>query len=285
MRVGSSAVTADRRLDPAAPRARPAAHEREILALERALADELAAAARTPRRTARRPAGRRCPGRGGGRCRAAPGLAACELRRAATCTSVPSAWPAPGWTTTPAGLSTTSRCSSSQTTAARGGSGSARSRLRGSSSSSSSPPASRWLFGRGAPSTSTRRRDSALRRRARADVGARRGSGRAARPRASQDVDRAATSSGRRGAGGLRRSASDERNEQDHDADDDEAVGEVERGPPAEVEEVGHVPEPDAVGEVREAAADQQAERRRQHRVPRARAREEHDHPARRRSR
>ena len=75
------------------------------------------------------------------------------------------------------------------------------------------------------------------------------------------------------------RSASDERAEQDRDADDDEAVGEVERRPEPEVDEVGHVVQADPVDEVREAAADQQAERGRQHRVARARAREEDEHP------
>ena len=59
---------------------------------------------------------------------------------------------------------------------------------------------------------------------------------------------------------------------QDDDADDDEAVGEVERRPVPEVEEVRHVAEADAVDEVREAAADHEAERGRQHRMPRARA-------------
>ena len=63
------------------------------------------------------------------------------------------------------------------------------------------------------------------------------------------------------------------------DADHDERVGEVERRPPAHVEEVGHVAQPDAVGEVREAAAEHEPERHGQHRMPRARAREERDHP------
>ena len=48
-----------------------------------------------------------------------------------------------------------------------------------------------------------------------------------------------------------------ERREEDEDAEDDEAVREVERRPEAEVDEVGHVPEPDAIDEVRGAAADQ----------------------------
>ena len=75
------------------------------------------------------------------------------------------------------------------------------------------------------------------------------------------------------------RSAATSATEQDRDADHDERVREVERGPVPEVDEVGHVPEPDAVDEVRDAAADQQAERGRQHRVARAGAREEDEHP------
>src|SRR5438552_17472366 len=71
----------------------------------------------------------------------------------------------------------------------------------------------------------------------------------------------------------------DEREEEDRDADDDEAVGEVERGPELEVQEVRHVSEPHAVDEVRETAADHETEGDRQHRVPRSRAGEEVEHP------
>ena len=87
-------------------------------------------------------------------------------------TSVPVSWPAPGWTTTPAGLSTTSRCSSSQATrrsisSAAGGAGSG-----GSSTTTSSPPSSRWLFARRSPSTSTAPcGDQPLGERPRADLG------------------------------------------------------------------------------------------------------------------
>ena len=48
-------------------------------------------------------------------------------------------------------------------------------------------------------------------------------------------------------AAGCALAGEQQRDEQDRDADDDEAVGEVERRPVAEVEEVRHVPEPDAV--------------------------------------
>src|SRR3954468_20405480 len=71
-----------------------------------------------------------------------------------------------------------------------------------------------------------------------------------------------------------------ERAEEDADADYDEAVGEVESRPPAEIEEVGHVAQGDGGGEVRDAAADQQPEPRRQHGMTRSGAREERQHPA-----
>ena len=51
------------------------------------------------------------------------------------------------------------------------------------------------------------------------------------------------------------------RDEQDDHAGDDERVGEVERRPPAQVEEVGDVAEPDAVDEVPGAPADEEPER------------------------
>ena len=105
------AVAADRRLDTPGPRARPAAHEREVRALEPALADEL-----------REPLVRLV----GARDDHQPGRVAVEpvddarLRPgspppttpASASTSVPLACPAPAWTTSPAGLSTTARCSS-----------------------------------------------------------------------------------------------------------------------------------------------------------------------------
>src|SRR5437867_3136733 len=60
----------------------------------------------------------------------------------------------------------------------------------------------------------------------------------------------------------------DHREEQDPDADDDEAVREVEGRPEAQVEEVRDVPEPDAVDEIRDTAADHEPEGDGQDRVP-----------------
>ena len=54
---------------------------------------------------------------------------------------------------------------------------------------------------------------------------------------------------------------------QDRDADDDEHVGEVERRPEANVEEVRYMSQPDPVDEVSEAASDQETERDRKNRV------------------
>ena len=71
---------------------------------------------------------------------------------------------------------------------------------------------------------------------------------------------------------GLVRSDADERGEQQPDADDDEGVGEIERRPVGEVEEVGDVTEPDPVDQVRDAAADHEPERDREQRVALGRA-------------
>src|SRR5437870_2056152 len=148
----------------------------------------------------------------------------------------------------------------------------------GASSSTSSPPVRRWLFARGDPSTITAPASTSRSAAARDPT-----SGSVARKRSSRSP--AASSGTRRrsvaDAPGAARLAvrGDERREQDRDAHDDEAVREVERGPEAQVEEVGHVPEPHAVDQVREAAADHEAERDGQERVPSAGAREEREHP------
>jgi len=67
--------------------------------------------------------------------------------------------------------------------------------------------------------------------------------------------------------------------EEGGDADDDEDVGQVESGPEAKIEEVRDMAEPDAVDEVRDAAAEHEAECDREHGMPGARAREEDEHP------
>ena len=82
----------------------------------------------------------------------------------------------------------------------------------------------------------------------------------------------------------VRAIAEDERAEEDRDADDDEGVREVERRPRDEVEEVGHVPEPDAVDEVGDASADDEPERDGQDRMAPPGPREEARASRRRRS-
>src|ERR671925_91295 len=121
----------------------------------------------------------------------------------------------------------------------------------GGSNATSSPPVSRWLFGRAMPSSRSPAAASGTRRRS---VGH-------ALPAPRLAVGQ------------------DQRQQQDPDPDDDEAVREVEGRPEAQVEEVGDVPEPDAVDEVRDAAADDEPERDGQDRVPRAGAGEEAEHP------
>ena len=90
-----------------------AADERECTCARARVAGRGRRGARAPPRSARRPSGPTCRGRAGERSRAARAPRRRRCRRAAS-TSVPLARPAPGWTTRPAGLSTTARCSSCQ---------------------------------------------------------------------------------------------------------------------------------------------------------------------------
>ena len=207
------------------------------------------AAAGTPPRCARRRAAPTCRGRAGGRSRAAPAPPPAPSRRAsAVRRACRSRGPAPGWTTSPAGLSTTSRCSSSygdpqlerlRRRAALG---------RGAAARTRAPPRPRagGSSAARAPSTSTRAgREQPLGRRARADLGsaARKRSSRSPRGLLRDDAAASTHVRERRGS----RSAATSAPSRIADADHDEAVGEVERRPVAEVEEVGDVAEPDAV--------------------------------------
>src|SRR5579864_2945559 len=111
----------------------------------------------------------------------------------------------------------------------------------GASKSSSSPPASLVLFDRALPSTRTPPSRTSRSATAREPI-----SGSAARKRSSRSP--AALSGTRRRVTSATTAwdalRGEQRPEQDRDTDDDEAVGEVERRPVPEVEEVGHVPEP-----------------------------------------
>src|SRR5919204_3651206 len=148
----------------------------------------------------------------------------------------------------------------------------------GGSKTTSSPPASRWLFGRGVPSTKTAPSPTSRSAAAREPT-----EGTPARKRSSRSPA-AASGTRRRSVGDALPAprlaiGEDQREEEDPDADHDEAVGEVEGRPEAQVEEVGDVSEADGVGEVRDAAADHEPERDGQDRVARARTGEEAEHP------
>src|SRR5438034_6035533 len=160
----------------------------------------------------------------------------------------------------------------------------------GGSKSSSSPPESRRLLSSRRPSTSTFPVSSSRSATPREPT-----SGREARKRSSRSP---AASSGTRcfthapARASLVRPSSPrstvatddrarprrlsvgghERQQQSRYAYDDEGVGQVEGRPIFEVEEVRDVPEPDPVGEIRDAATDYEPERNRQDWMPRARA-------------
>ena len=158
------------------------------------------------------------------------------------CTSVPVSWPGAGWTTRPADLSITSRCSSSYATSRPSSSRCSGCGSAGCSNSTSSPPWSRHAFARATPSTRTpaaTTRSAAAREPTCCATNA-----------SSREP---AASSGTRTRRAVR---GEQREQQDADADDDERVGEVERRPELQVEKVRHVSESHPVDEVRDAAAD-----------------------------
>src|SRR5215203_5009830 len=131
-----------------------------------------------------------------------------------------------------------------------------------SGSSSTSPPPSRALFRARVPSTSTAPSASSRSAAVREPT-----CGRSARKRSRRTPAASLGTSTRYldGSDTARLTVGEQqRADQDGDARDDERVGEVERRPVAEVEEIGDVPEPHAIGEVRDAAAEEQAERDRQ---------------------
>ena len=109
-----AARAADRRVDPARARARVCANQRQVPALDLTTTNRLPAR-RTRARIALRRGVRTHRGRDGGRCPAAPDRRrkprADELRGEGAVRL-----PAPGCTVSPAGLSTTTRCSSSRST-------------------------------------------------------------------------------------------------------------------------------------------------------------------------
>src|SRR4051812_12509161 len=147
----------------------------------------------------------------------------------------------------------------------------------GGANSSSSPPSSLWLFGRARPSTRTSPRPSIRSATVREPISGSDARNRSRRAPAASSGTRSRVTNGA-GAPWLTFSTQECR-QQDEDADDDERVGEVERRPVAEVEEVGHVAQANAVEEIGEAAADHEPEGDRENGMPRTRAREEQEHP------
>ena len=200
---------------------------------------------------------RRCRGRGGARCPPARGRAPPPRARASAWASVPVRRPAPGCTTTPAGLSTTIRCSSSRTTSNGdlGGSAAASARAR-RSRSTSSPAGEPVGLGRAArrPPSRARRRSAAAPRRA------------------SAASPRAASAASRRlprllpPARNLTRRRPSTTYSRPSTPDDDHRVGQVEGRPRDRVDEVDHRALPRAVGQVAERAAEQHAHRQPQQR-------------------
>ena len=286
-RVGSRAVAADRRLDPPGARARPAADEREVLRSSARRRDERrcrravrllrAGDDEQARRVAVEPVDD--PGPLGLRRRAAPCASSAVDER-------PVAVPGAGMD------DDARRLVDDEQVLVLVGDARGRRRLRRRAALAARQVELDLLAAARAGGSSAgrrrrrapRRREQPLRRSARADLGE--PGEEAVEPQPGgrrrddeRDQDRSVDARAARGS----RSAEQQRAEQDDDADDDEGVGEVERRPEAEVEEVGHVAEPDAVDEVRDAAADQQPERDGQHRVPSAGAGEEDEHPGRRR--
>ena len=113
-----AAVAADRRVDASRSRLRPAADEREVAALDLPPSDRLLEAGVARPRCARRRAGRTCRGRDGGRSRDARGRRRPRRRASGAAAGASrSLTPGAGCTVSPAGLSSTSRCSSSYATA------------------------------------------------------------------------------------------------------------------------------------------------------------------------
>ena len=113
-------VAAERRVDRPRARPRPPLDQRQVGRARPRGALISPRAGGAPRRRGRRPSARRCPCRAGGRSPAAPGP---RRRRAARRARRPASVPrcaGAGWTTSPAGLSTTARRSSTGRAAARG---------------------------------------------------------------------------------------------------------------------------------------------------------------------
>src|SRR2546423_6488749 len=216
---------------------------------------------------------RRCtmPGRAG-----SPTSESSGNRSSSPFTSVPPACPAPGWTTSPAGLLTTTRLSSAKRTSTGTGSGPGGRSGGGSERSSTSAPASRrWLLTTGCPPTSTA--PSSMRRATSARLQPVR-SARAPSSRSAANVVGTASSltpPGSRGVAALVAVAPSPHQEQ-HGADRDRRVGDVEGWERAHTDEVDDFAAQESrraeqpIDEVAQRAAEHERERDDHHGVPRA---------------
>ena len=111
--VRDPAVAAERRVDRAAPGGRAALDQRDVLAGDLARAQRGLQGGMRRLVAGEHEQARTCRGRAGARRRGGRGRARPPRGPPAPARASPRGCPAPGWTTTPAGLSTTIRCSSS----------------------------------------------------------------------------------------------------------------------------------------------------------------------------
>src|SRR5262245_48747078 len=202
---------------------------------------------------------------------------------------VPRAWPAPGCTTSPAGLSITMTSSSSNTIERVIGSGTRVSEGAGGASTSiRSPPDRRYAALRAAPSTRTWPASMSVCTRAREMAGAFSASQRSRRtPAAAAPTERirgaaeAPRPSPFRPARRQRRAREEEAEAEQHHAHGDGGVGDVERRPviPAQVHvhEVDHGAEARAIHEVPESPAEDEPDP--QHALPAAGGQHAQGHP------
>ena len=246
-----AAVAAERRVDRPGARRRPALDEREVLARDLARAAAPPSARGGPPRSSRRRAARTCRGPGGARSRPAPRPPRRPRRALSAWASVPGRVPARRVHDDAGGL-----VDDEQVLVLVGererrvGADRGRRRLaRARRPRRARPALSRWRLG-AAPRRRRARAPASIRRCARA-----------------REPSGAARNASRRSPGVLRRrspapSAGRSGDEEQHEhADGDRHVGDVERRPRRQLDEVGHRAVADAVDDVAERAAEQQAGR------------------------
>ena len=256
-------------VDPARARARLAPHERQVAPLDAPLADRRGEPRVRLLRARDERAGRTCRGRAGGRCPGRSGSPPAAPSASRPCASVVALLRPRRVHDEPGGLVDDEQVLVLEARRRARARPARATRSSGTSTSSSSPPASRWLFGRRSPSTRTAPAATSRSASARDPDLGQRGEDGVEAPSGVGVRNARAVSVPTRGARAVGR---DEREEEEPDADDDERVREVERRPVVEVEEVGHVAEPEPVDEVRGAAAEHEPDRGGQQRMPSGRS-------------